>query len=462
MIIEFSISNYLSFKDSVTLSMVASNPVKELEGKDDELNNVFYDSEKKMKFLKSAVLYGANGSGKSNLISAIAFFKSFILKSSNNNQSDDGIKIMPFLLNSETEKSPSSFEMIFIINDIRYRYGFEVTNEEVVSEWLFALNVKETTKESYYFSREFQKIKVNPKTFKEGKGVESRTRQDALFLSSVAQWNGGESIAIQNWFRKNINTLSGINDSTMEFTIEKFQENPVFRKRIIDFIKLADIGIEDIRIEEKIFNELFAKSSTNEGDNEKINSLIEELQKAILEANGKEIKRKEIIINSYHKKYDSTQNLIDLAVLKFGLESVGTQKLFALLGPWFDTLEEGKILIIDELDCSMHTKLTTELIKVFQSKANAKNAQLIFASHDTNLLRNDLFRRDQIWFTEKNNETGSSDLYSLVEYKINHATSVRNDASFEKDYLLGKYGAIPYFGNISQFINDFVKDAEHE
>jgi AAA15 family ATPase/GTPase len=154
-------------------------------------------------------------------------------------------------------------------------------------------------------------------------------------------------------------------------------------------------------------------------------------------------------------------NLINLAELKFGLESSGTQRLFALSGPWFDTLEKGSILIIDEFGSNLHTKLSIELIKIFQSKMNVTNAQLIFASHDTNLLRNDLFRRDQIWFTEKDGESGSSDLYSLVEYKINQATSVRNDASFEKDYLIGKYGAIPYFGDINRFINEFANTADN-
>ena len=166
---------------------------------------------------------------------------------------------------------------------------------------------------------------------------------------------------------------------------------------------------------------------------------------------------KEISINAFHKKFSDANELIDTIALDFELESKGTQKLFSLLGPWFDTLEKGKILIVDELDSRLHTKLTTELLRVFQSSINIDNAQLIFASHDTNLLRNDLFRRDQIWFTEKN-ELGATDLYSLVEYKINQATRVRNDASFEKDYLIGKYGAIPYFGDIQKFINDFVNE----
>ena len=127
-----------------------------------------------------------------------------------------------------------------------------------------------------------------------------------------------------------------------------------------------------------------------------------------------------------------------------------------MIGPWLDTLQKGKTLIVDEFGASIHTKLSIELIRLFQSKLN-NEAQLIVATHDTNLLRKDLFRRDQIWFVEKSAE-GVSDLYSLAEYKINQATSVRNDASFYKDYLMGKYGAIPHFGNISKFIEDYGKE----
>jgi AAA15 family ATPase/GTPase len=402
--------------------MVASNPVKELEGENDDLNNVFTAG--KVKYLKSAVIYGANGSGKSNLFSAINFFRKLILESSKESLAEDEIKTTPFLFSSATENQPSSFEMIFMIDKTRYRYGFEASRKEIVSEWLFFLNIEGSTRESNCFIREYQEIKINSKTFKEGKGVETRTRKNALFLSSVAQWNGEKSIFIQNWFKDNINSLSGTTNDTLIYTIKQFLENPLFRKNILNFIKLIDSGIEDIRIEQR-------------------------------NSENKNTGRKEVIISSYHKKYDETMNLIDLAELKFGLESSGTQKLFALLGPWFDTLENGSILIIDEFGSNLHTKLSIELIKIFQSKMNTTNAQLIFASHDTNLLRNDLFRRDQIWFTEKDGESGSSDLYSLVEYKINQATSVRNDASFEKDYLIGKYGAIPYFGDISRFINEF-------
>jgi uncharacterized protein len=445
MLIEFSVNNYLSIKDPITFSMVASTAVKELEDPKEGLNNIFWDRSDKNKYLKSAVIYGANGSGKSNLLSAINFYRRFILSSSNDRQADDKIETIPFLLSSETENSPSSFEMVFILDSIRFRYGFEVTT-----------NTENSNKESSYFTRENQEIKVFNKSFKEGKGLENKTRPNALFLSTVAQLNGEVSNKIQNWLKTNINVISGLEDATTGYTIGRFQEQKEFREKIINFFKLINLGIEDIKIEETALDNL-SKISPKKREDEKITALIQELQKELKERMKKAGDAKEIIINAFHKKFDEANKLIDTIALDFELESKGTQKLFGLLGPWFDSLEKGKILIVDELDSRLHTKLTTELLKIFHSNINTKNSQLIFASHDTNLLRNDLFRRDQIWFTEKD-DSGATDLYSLVEYKINQATSVRNDASFEKDYLIGKYGAIPYFGNIQKFLNDFVNE----
>jgi hypothetical protein len=436
--------------------MVASNAVKELENPEEKVNNVFWDGNNKNKYLKSAVIYGANGSGKSNLLSAIGFYRRFILSSSNDRQTDDEIMTIPFLLSTETETTASSFEMVFIIDTIRFRYGFEATKESVKSEWLYGFDIENSNKESSYFTREDQDIKVFNKNFKEGKGIENNTRPNALFLSTVAQLNGEFSNKIQNWLKTNINVISGLEDATTGYTIGRFQEQKEFRKKIINFFKLINLGIQDIKIEETALENL-SKILPKKKEDEKIAKLVQELQKEIKERIKKGGDAKEVTINSFYNKFDEAKNLIDTVALDFELESKGTQKLFGLLGPWFDTLEKGKILIIDELDSRLHTKLTTELLKIFQSSINTKNAQLIFASHDTNLLRNDLFRRDQIWFTEKDTN-GSTDLYSLVEYKINQATSVRNDASFEKDYLNGKYGAIPYFGNIPKFLNDFVDE----
>ncbi|MEI6141496.1 MAG: ATP-binding protein [Mariniphaga sp.] len=456
MLIEFSVGNYLSIKNTVTFSMLASNSVKELENINEGLNNIFFDKAEKSKFLKSAVIYGANGSGKSNLLSALGFFRKFVLVSSNDRQAEDEISTIPFLLSTEAEHSPSSFEMVFMIGTARFRYGFEVTKKHVTSEWLFGFDTNISNKESSYFTRENQEIKVFNKNFKEGRGLEDKTRANALFLSTVAQLNGEISNIIQNWLRTHVNIISGLENLTTGYTIDRFQEQEGFRKKIIDFIQLIDLGIVDLRIEETALDNL-SKFTPQKKEGEKIALLIEELRKELKERMKKGADPKEITINAFHKKFNEANKLIDSIAIDFELESKGTKKIFALLGPWFDTLENGKVLIIDELDASLHSKLTTELLKIFQANINLKNAQLIFASHDTNLLRNDLFRRDQIWFTEKD-EFGATDLYSLVEYKINQATSVRNDASFEKDYLIGKYGAIPYFGDIPKFLNDFLNE----
>ena len=164
-------------------------------------------------------------------------------------------------------------------------------------------------------------------------------------------------------------------------------------------------------------------------------------------------KIRELNIQSEHNKYEG-DDVIDTVAIPFQNESIGTVKIFALLGPWLDTLANGGILVVDEFGTSIHTKLSLELLRLFQCGLNNGDAQLVVTTHDTNLLRRDLLRRDQIWFAEKDSH-GVSDIYSLVEYKVNQATSVRNDATFSKDYLLGKYGAIPYFGNIDKFISDF-------
>lgn len=458
MLVEFTVNNFLSIKNPTTFSMAGSNTVKELEGQDQELSNTFGDLEGKAKFLKSAVIYGANGSGKSNIIAAFRFFKSFILTSSNDRQAQDNIDIYPFLFNSESESKPSGFEMIFIYDNVRYRYGFEVDQRTVHAEWLFQMPVGQSKKETNLFTRTDQEIKVNTRAFKEGKGIENNTRKNALFLSTVAQLNGAISQKIQFYFSNQFNVISGLGDMT-DYTVSRFIAEEHFKSQVMAFLGVINSGIEKIEIEEididKI-DRLTARFNSQRPQDPELDELLSSFS-ALREKIKKFDGRKGIEINLFYKKFDNTNSYTGLQALDFSLESQGNQKLFGLLGPWFDTLENGKVIIIDELDSKLHTLLTVELLKLFHSKANKKNAQLVFASHDTNLLRKDLFRRDQIWFVEKDDK-GASDLYSLVEYKVNHLTAVRNDASFEKDYLIGKYGAIPYFGNIDKFLNEFINE----
>lgn len=458
---QFKVENFLSFKDAATFSMVGYAPIKEHES-DEQYCNVFYDPAEKSKLLKSSVIYGANGSGKSNLLSAMGFFRSFILSSSNEKQADDEIKVLRFLLSTDTDDAPSSFEMIFFIEDTRYRFGFEADKEKIHAEWLFSLKSEVSAKETKLFTREFQDIKSNRQFFREGRGLEDKTRPNALFLSTVAQLNGEIATQILKWFKTNFNFISGLEDTTTSYTVSKFQKEENFKQVVIEFFKSIQIGFDNIEIIEE--NDILGKSLRDvpaELSNE-IDSVLLALKKLQDKARRSEnsiVETKQISINTWHKKFNEIDEFLKYETIDFGLESKGTRKLFSLFGPIIDTIQSGKILVVDELDSRLHTLLTMELIKFFHSKTN-KKAQLIFASHDTNLLRKEIFRRDQVWFTEKN-RIGATDLYSLVEYKINQAT-VRNDASFEKDYLLGKYGAIPFLGDIQKFKIDFLHEQQEQ
>jgi len=404
MLVQFSVGNYLSFKDIVTFSMVASARKEHSE------TNLFVAKDK-LKLLKSAVVYGANASGKSNLIQAMRFMRYFALNSS---KDESKIKVTNFKLSSETENKPSLFEIIFIHESIRYRYGFQVDQEKVVREWLFCVPIR---KETRLFVREGNNFEIGTH-FKEGKGIEQRTRANALFLSVVAQFNGEISLRILKWFKR-FRVISTLTDFRfVPFTIEKLKEEAI-RKEILNFLKKADLGIEDIRLEETEI---------------KYEDMSEEDRSRV----GPDGKFFSVQIQTSHQKFDN-ENKVSASV-KFDLgreESEGTKKFFALSGPFLDTLKKGYVLVVDELDSKLHPILIKFLVSLFNStENNPLNAQLVFASHNTNLFSRSVFRRDQIWLTEKN-KYGATDLYSLVEYKV------RNDASFEKDYILGKYGAIP-------------------
>jgi hypothetical protein len=447
MLIDFTLKNFLSFRDEVSFSMLAAKSVKEHDMNDsNESCNVIKMPGIDSKSLKVAAVYGANSSGKSNLLVAMSFFKKMILDSFKNDNILQNASKLTFQFSVESQNDPSSFEMVFLIGETRYRYGFEIKGESVVSEWLF-LKQTDSIRESYCFKREGKDISVNVKTYKGAGGIQSKTRHNSLFLSTCAQFNVEVAMIIKDWFRKKFNILSGIDDNTIHYTANQYLHNAEMHKRIIDFVRLIDLGINDIAIKESDVDKM----------PEPVSRFVDAITSGqnIIRSEITDIKKLEIL--SEHIRYEHDE-VKDKLYVPFGVESLGTKKIFALLGPWFDTIINGGTLLIDEFGASLHTHLSIELIKIFQSSLNT-GAQLIITTHDTNLLRRDLLRRDQIWFTEKD-KYGNSDLYSLVEYKIDQASSVRNDASYSKNYLLGKYGAIPYFGNIPQFIADFADESK--
>jgi AAA15 family ATPase/GTPase len=415
MLLQFTFGNFRSFKEKSTLSMVAAK----LNARDKQVdeNNTFRVNED-LTLLTNLAVYGANASGKSNLVAAIIFMRQFVL---NSVREGERIPVVRYRLSTESESQPAFFEVVFQMEEKVYRYGFEVTPEKIISEWLFQQG---TRKEIRLFTRDEEGIHI-ARAFGKAKDLVERTRANALFLSVSAQWNNEVASIVSGWFRR-MRSVSGFSDKGYKgFTKEKFLDSD-FRKSILEFIKALDLSIDDIT------------SQKIEPEYKFIPDVPSELKDVIPSDFFYKAK-------TVHKKYDSEGNAVDAEVFDLeSEESHGTQKLFYISAPIIDTLARGWVLFIDELEAYLHPMLTCEIIRMFQSpEVNPKHAQLVFTTHDTNLLSHKRFRRDQIWFAEKD-RLGGSHLYSLAELKV------RNDASFESDYIQGKYGAIPYIGGIKR------------
>lgn len=426
MLVNFRVENFKSFKEYTEFSMEATKLKNLKESNTFEVNNIT--------LLKSAVVYGANASGKSNLLQAINKMRNIISDSVSIEKMSKYIH-QPFLLNSESERKETIFEVEFIINEILYRYGFMIDlNGMILSEHLFQRKLQSRAKEVVLFEREKQKIVIGT-LFKEGKLIEDKTRNNTLFLSVVAQFNGEISREILKWFSE-FNVISNLKKDFFENYSHSALEDENFKDKIINFIKKADVGIYSINNKKIKFEDLINQENINEDD---LNSLPKEVIDS-LQNDGLST------IETQHMQYNEKNEFVQLKSFDLEFESDGTQILLALSGPIIDTLSRGGTLVIDELDNSLHTELVEAIIKIFNSKeANPNNAQLIFTTHDTNLLNQELFRRDQIWFTQKD-IYGVSELYSLVEYGRGKA---RDDLVLEKNYLEGKFGAKPHISSLS-------------
>jgi uncharacterized protein len=428
MLIAFSIENYRSFKERATLSMVAA----ELRSRPPQLDtNNLFTARDDLQLLTSAVIYGANASGKSNLVAGLGFMRDLVLNSSRETRLHDPIPVQPYTLSSTTEDQPSRFEVVFVVQGVIYRYGFLVSRKQIDEEWLYYARDK---KEGYMFRRTLDSIEVNRRSFKEGLGLEERTRSNALFLSVAAQWNGPQAGQLSAWFEQ-LAIDYGIEGRKTRQLIAQFEQSDMQRE-IISFIKELDLGIDNITLEQG------DTSVERRGENG---------QTVLLPLLGSSR------IRTLHTKYDQAGEPV--ASEPFDLfvhESQGTRRLFTLAEPILSALRHGHVLVIDELDARMHPLLTAAIVRLFHNPAqNPKHGQLIFTTHDSNLLAGQLFRRDQIWFVEKSRR-GESSLYSLADYKV------RNDAAYEKNYLTGRYGAIPYLSELSVAVGvENGKQEEH-
>lgn len=429
MLITFSVENFRSLRDLQTISMAEPRLDHRLEW-----SNLIQNHGRRL--VKTAAIFGPNASGKSNVLRAMIWFRQFVLGSSKEGQAGEAIDAQPFRLSTDKEKAPTHFEVEFLLDGFEYRYGFEVTARRVESEWLFRKQA--SAKPAKLFTRERNGFEIASEFFKEGKGLEERTRENALFISVCAQFAGPEATKIINWMQR-LRSVSGLSEAGFyAFTAERLGEAGR-QARLLEFAQKADLSICDLRSE------------------------IEEITEAKLPADMPPQMRKQVLdqklmradIKTSHEKHDPDGKVVGRVEFDLAAdESQGTQKFIALSGPITHTLEEGSILVVDELEARLHPLLTQAVVDLFHSSVNRRNAQLIFAAHDVTLLDPDRFRRDQIWFTEKDN-LGATDLYSLADFE---PSQVRPDSKFSRQYLLGLFGAVPKLAHFQEAAEYATRD----
>ena len=405
MLISFSVENYRSFADEQTLSLEAT--------KDDAHPDHVVDCGK-FSLLKSIAVYGSNSSGKSNLLRAIGFMANFVRASATEMNLGDPIRSASrFHLDRSWAAMPCSFDVRLLLSGTEYQYGFSVTRERVYDEWLFVK--RKDKKASNPLSRRFdpgtEKTDWNLRGELKGqRELIEKTRDNGLFLSRAAEMNVDFVKGLYYCFGERISylDLAEMPSWLTSQTIRRVATDDLFRQRVESMIHDADFGIDGLSI--------IQSDGLHKGDTF-------------------------FDLKTIHKVRDSD----DMIGFRFERdESNGTQRFFGVIGPVLDAIDNGSVLVVDELDCSMHPHLTRKLVEMFHSKElNPKGAQLIFATHDTNLMSPALFRRDQIWITEKASN-GGTELFSLSD--IESKNRPRKEEPFEKHYLAGRYGGVPSFG----------------
>lgn len=411
MLLEFRVANYRSIREEQVLSMVASTD------KSHQQTHTMPTGIKSIPdVLRSAVVYGPNAGGKSNLVSALRFFIGLIRESATVVKPGQSLNVQPFLLDKDCVEEPSEFEISYIENGVRYQYGYSVTPKRVIKEWLL---VYKSFKPQQWFNR-YVNEKTGEDVFEFSSHLKGKrkqwaelTRDNALFLSMAAQLNSEQLLPVFNFLTNTVIVFASNQGLSDQFTISKLHDDH-WRKLICEFLVSADIAIKNIKVEStKGFKNSFQLDMKT----------------------GKHDVQTEETVLMIPKFYHKTEK--GAAIFELQDESQGTQRLFALAAPVIDILQKGLILIVDELDSSLHPLLVRHLMRLFNnSENNIHGAQLIVTTHDTTLLDSTLLRRDQIWFVEKNLEQ-ASELFPLSDF------SPRSNEALEKGYLSGRYGGLP-------------------
>ena len=406
MLIQFSVENFRVFRDSQTFSMVANS--YSTRNKSDRLVATGWTAFPYVH--RQASIFGANGAGKTSLIEAMAFLKK-VVRNSVLDLASETIEIQPFLYDHQSRKKPSKFEIIFILNDFLYEYGFSVSKERVEEEWLGA-RPRSTGRLRQLFIREYNQSTddyewyINPAHLKgERDSWKSQTRPTSLFLTTGAQLNNQTLFNVYRWITRELCFMSLSSLNSKNYTAEHLYDTD-WKAKLLDFFDLLDLRIDDVNVEtlDSLVGSAFPRLKSRE--------------------------RYEINVI----RNDNRNHPIFLPLQE---ESYGTTTLFNLAWPLLFSLEKGRTLILDEMDTSLHPLIFQKIISLFNDEYLNKNCgQLIFSTHDVTSSEIECLNQDQIWMIEKGNDL-SSTLRSSSDYKI------PPDSNFRRDYMLGRYGAVP-------------------
>ncbi|HAT3999162.1 TPA: AAA family ATPase [Elizabethkingia anophelis] len=432
MLIEFRVTNYRSIGNEQVLSLVPSTKQKEFS--DNIINKGKFNA------LNALAIYGANGSGKSNLLLAMGLLDKMVHLSARST-STTKLPYDPFLLQDGWDGEPTKFEITFFLNESRYRYGVEFLKDEVIKEWLYR---KSTGREVILFLREREIIDPSSGFKGNSKIIDlaiEATKTNALFLSTCDMFNIEEAKSIFQWF-KNFNVIDGVDTEDEEIRTVTMWDNLDDRESISQYLSKLNLGFFAIDIAKKDFDEADLPLHLSEN----ARSL---LIKNLSGSQGYSIKA---LHTTYSEKGNENKQYISWNFDE--RESKGSIKALHMSGPVIWALKNGGVLVVDEIEAKMHPLITLATINLFLDKeSNPHNAQIIFATHDTNLLSYSDLRRDQIYFTEKN-RLQSTEIFSLSDFVYigdndTKGKKERPDVDKEKRYFEGRYGAIPFLGNLS-------------
>lgn len=426
MLINFKFSNYRSFKDGANLNMKAVGLSDFKECLIKQGSNTI---------LPTVAIFGKNGSGKSNVIRAFWLAVQFIKNAQRTQHEKATIPLTPFSLNDYSKDEPTTFEFTYIVDDIKYIYGFSANSKAILKEYLF---YTPKGQKATIFTRECQEFKFpenNEKRMKEL--ISEAVAENQLFFSIACTMNYKPCIMAMKWFREQIAFSRDFTDIPKQLI--EYAENKNMLNSIISYAKKADVGINDMTFDFKNSQISNLSDLTNDIPEEIKSVLTSFLDALSASPNTSEtaISTHEIKTQSFHSGVSKDGNQCSYA-LELADESDGTRKLMALAPAIELALNHGGVFVIDEIEKEMHPLLVEFIVSKFQSKnTNKANAQLIFTTHSTELMNMEIIRKDQIYFTDKDNQNGESELYNLTDF------SPSTNANIRKSYLLGKYGATP-------------------